>query len=86
MGKKKKAKVVLSESQKFGKAIRDFEQFVPKEQRVVRQPLPPPVQSSRVNFFEHRSNKEVYGDDDLKLFDSQKVNRIQNTTGGFFGF
>jgi len=85
MGKKKNTKVVLSETQKFGKAIRDFEQFVPKEQRIVQQPLPQPVKSNMVNFFEHRSNKEVYGDEDLKLFDSQKVNRIQNTTGGFFG-
>lgn len=37
------------------------------------------------NFFEHRSEEEVYGDTGLTLFDSQKTKRNSGSTGSLFG-
>lgn len=48
------------------------QQFVPQEPR-------------RRNFFEHRDEYEVYGDEGLTFFDSQK-RRGSGSTGNLFGF
>lgn len=37
------------------------------------------------NFFEHDDPINVYGDDEIAFFDSQKKSRTQRRTGSFFG-
>lgn len=55
-----------------------------RQQQDVRQSVV--VQNRPVNFFEHKSEQEVYGDDEgLTFFDSKKRGG-NGSTGEFFGF
>ena len=55
-------------------------------QQIPRQELRP-RKRGMVNFFAHRSDKEVFGDNELTLFDSNKAKRAGGfSTGGLFGF
>jgi hypothetical protein len=54
----------------------------PAEPREIRRAMPQPTR--RFNPFEHRSNKEVFGEDDgLTIFDSTKP--TARSTGSLFG-
>jgi hypothetical protein len=61
--------------------VKNIGKTFPKQPKAMPRPI---IRPRKFNAFEHRSNEEVYGEDDgLTLFDSSKRN--QNETGSFFG-
>ena len=91
---KKIRREVLDVGKFSGKSNKGLTAELPQVQQQVQQQKTPfgiqrkqklPQSERPFNFFAHRSEKEVYGDEGLTLFDSQKGGRSQGATGSLFG-
>lgn len=86
--KKTFKKTISKASRTFKSELRNIAKSINRPQ-VNIQPQPVmqfrPEPPRRRNFFEHKDEYEVYGDEGLTFFDSQK-RRGDNSTGNFFGF